>query len=143
MTITGESLARADIAALAGSAPVSLIDCDLAEAELGRLDLSGWRFERCGLRRADFSGARLERTHWRSCRGAFATFTGAELGDAVFVASDFNNALLRGATLPAASFTGCKLTGADFTDARALELRFEETLLIDARLAGFRSSSRR
>lgn len=31
---------------------------------------------------------------------------------------------------------GCKFTGADLTDVRALEVRFEETLLINAKMPG-------
>ncbi|MDO9337424.1 MAG: pentapeptide repeat-containing protein [Caulobacter sp.] len=51
--IAGQSLGRDDLRALVGQT-VTLVDCDLEEADLSGLDLSGWRFERCGLRRTDF-----------------------------------------------------------------------------------------
>lgn len=38
--------------------------------------------------------------------------------------------------LQAAHFFGCKLTGADLSDVRALDVYFEETLLIGAKLTG-------
>lgn len=133
--VSGETLTRDAIAQLAASAtPVHLLDCDLDEADASRLNLSGWRFERCSLRRTDFDGARIDRAQWTSCRGAFASFAGADLSEAVFANSDFNNALFRGATLVGARFAGCKLTGADLSEARALDLAFEETLLINAKL---------
>src|SRR3546814_12900284 len=67
----------------------------LEEVDLSRLDLSGWRFERCNLRHADLSGAVLEGVAWQGCRGAFANFTGATLAESSFHASDFNNAAFR------------------------------------------------
>lgn len=133
--VEGRTLGREDIARLAASdAPGHLIDCDLDEADLGGLDLSGWIFERCSVRRADFARSRLEGVRWLSCRGAFASFVGADLTDAAFVSSDFNNAVLRHATLASAQFSGCKLTGADLSEVRAMEFGFEETLLINAKL---------
>lgn len=89
------------------------------------------------LRRADFAGAKLEGTTWRSCRAAFARFIGADLSDATIAASDFNNCVLRRSTLAAATFERCKLTGADLSEARALDVRFDETLLISAKLPGY------
>ena len=54
-----------------------------------------------------------------------------------FLASDFNNCVLRRSTLAAATFERCKLTGADLSDAKSLDIRFEETLLIHAKLPGY------
>jgi len=73
----------------------ALIQCDLAEADLSRFDLSGWSFERCNMRKMDFSGAKLERTRWRSCRATFANLTGCDLTEATIAACDFNNAIFK------------------------------------------------
>lgn len=128
-------LTAADVHALVGR-PHILIDCVLEEIDLASIDLTGWAFERCDLRRADFGGARLEQTRWQSCRGAFANFTGSDLGDAIFTASDFNNASFRRCNLGGARFSRCKLTGADLSDPRALDIHFDETLLINAKMQG-------
>ncbi|MCW1430547.1 pentapeptide repeat-containing protein [Novosphingobium sp. JCM 18896] len=133
--VRNQTLARADIERLAGR-PQILIDCDLEEADLSGLDLAGWRFERCNVRRADLSRARLEDTAWQSCRGAFANFTGSDLGAATVVASDFNNVSFKRANLQAATFDQCKLTGADLFEVKGLEIHFAETLLVNAKLAG-------
>ena len=50
--LNGATLSRADLADRAGR-PHALVDCTLAEADLGGLDLAGWRFEKCDLRRCD------------------------------------------------------------------------------------------
>lgn len=39
---TGATLGRSELALLAG-APALLVECDLEEADLSKLDLSGWR----------------------------------------------------------------------------------------------------
>jgi uncharacterized protein YjbI with pentapeptide repeats len=136
-TVEGAALARADIMALvAGSGAAHLFDCDLDEADLADLDLAGWRFERCSLRRADMTKANLERTQWLSCRAPFASFFSADLTEATIRSCDFNNANLRHARLTSARLTGCKLTGADLTDARIIDLHCEEVLLASAKLAG-------
>ena len=51
--LSGRMLARSDLASLAGGAPQVVVDCDLEEADVAGLDLTGWRFERCNLRKAD------------------------------------------------------------------------------------------
>lgn len=133
--VSSQTLGRTEIRALAaGQSPSHLIDCNLAEVDLSDLDLEGWAFERCDMRHANAKGARLERSIWRSCRGGFADFTGADLTEAKFRSSDFNNAAFRRSTLTAAAFKSCKLTGADLSDAKAMDVRFEETLLISAKL---------
>ena len=134
--VEGETLTGADLAALAGTLPLHLRDCEVTGA-VGRRDLTGWIFERCRLGQADFGGAVLELTRWDHCRGGSAGFKGAILEDATFKASDFNNGNFRGAVLSAARFEDCKLTGADLTDVRALSVRFVRTLLVSGRLKGF------
>lgn len=134
-TIDSRTLARADLEHL-GPAAHFLIDCDLEDADLSGLDLSCWRFERCNLRRVDFSRARLEGSLWQSCRGAFANFMASDLSDGTFISSDFNNASFKRANLQAAKFAQCKLTGADLFEARCLEIAFDETLLINSKLTG-------
>jgi len=140
---TGETVAsRAAIEKLAASGVPTTVDGAMLEGlDLSSLDLAGWTFERCDLRRTKFTGARLEATHWQTCRGAFADFSGADLTDAVLMASDFNNASFRRSMLGSARFQGCKLTGADLSEARALETRFEEILFVSAKLpsASFRN----
>lgn len=134
-TVRNEAPGRAAIQTLiAAGKPVHLIDCDLAEANLSRLDLSGWRFDGCDMRSSAFGEARLEGTYWQSCRGPFAKFVRANLAESAFVSCDFNNAIFRGGVLGSATFTGCKLTGADFTEARAIDMVLCETLLIGASL---------
>jgi fluoroquinolone resistance protein len=137
-TIEGATLARADIEALsgAGGRAVHLVDCDLDEAELAGLDLAGWRFERCSLRRADMSKTRLERSQWLSCRGPFTAFFNADLTDATLRSCDFNNGNFRHARLTSTRLTGCKLTGADLSEARVIDIAWEEVLLSGAKLAG-------
>jgi fluoroquinolone resistance protein len=136
-TVTDRCLSRSDIASLAASGtPMALHGCDLQEADLSALDMTGWDFVRCDVRHANFRGTRLEGSRWQSCRGGFATLIGAELGDARFGSCDFNNSVWRSARLGDAAFTGCKLTGADLSDARTMDVRFEECLLIGAKLPG-------
>jgi len=137
-TTRGKKLSREDLLTLIKRQPLGhLIDCDCDESDLSNLDLAGWVFERCSFRRVKFTGARLEGTQWRSCRGGFADFQGADLAEAVFEASDFNNGLFRRATLTSTRFWGCKLTGADLSEARAMDISFDETLLINAKLPGY------
>ena len=131
-------MTRADIAALSGQgAPASLVACDLEEADLSGLDLSGWVFERCSLRRTHLTGSSLEATRWTGCRGGFADFVGADLTEATIGSSDFNNTNFRGVKLSAATVRGCKMTGANFAEAQTLGAVFEETLFIDAKLPSF------
>lgn len=137
-TFSVRVLSCADVTSIASSAtPVRLVDCDLVEAQLEGLDLIGWQFARCDMRRVVFKDAQLEGTAWASCRGAFANFVGADLTDATFTSCDFNNAVLRAARMSQVSFTGCKLTGADLSDVTATDAHFEETLLVGAKLASF------
>lgn len=136
-SLSEQTLGRADIAPLAKGLPAHLIDCDLDEADLSGLDMSRWIFERCQIRRTDFTGAKLDGTRWQSCRGGFVHFNGADLREAEFLSSDLNNGVLRRAKLFGATFERCKLTGADLSEASALDVTFTETLLIDARLPGF------
>lgn len=137
LTVEDRTLARTDLVALQSDAPVRLIGCTLDETRLADLDLTGWVFERCSLARTDFGKTELELARFVNCRGAFALFRGANLEDAAFRASDFNNASFRGATLSSASFEDCKLTGCDMTEARSMEVRFTNTLLVSAKLPGF------
>jgi fluoroquinolone resistance protein len=136
--LAGQTLVRSDLERLSGPAgPHHLVDCDIDGADLSGLDLSHWTFDRCTVRRSDFTGARLEGSVWTSSRGAFASFLRADLSDARFEASDFNNAVFRNATLTGARFTRSKLTGADLSDAKAFDLLLDEVLLINAKLPGF------
>jgi fluoroquinolone resistance protein len=136
--LAGQALVRSDLERLASSAgPYHLVDCDIDGVDLSGLDLSHWTFDRCSVRRGTFTGARLEGSVWTSCRGAFASFLRADLSDARFEASDFNNAVFRNATLSGARFARCKLTGADLSDAKAFDLLLDEVLLINAKLPGF------
>jgi fluoroquinolone resistance protein len=132
---TEQTLDRAAIAAIIkAGAPAQLVSCELDEADLSRLDFTGWSFDKCSFKRTNLTGATLESTVWTGCRGAFADFRAADLAEAKLQSCDFNNASFRAATLSSALIRSCKMTGADFTDAKALEVTFEETLLIDAKL---------
>ena len=136
MTVhTERTLDRAAIAAIIkAGGPAQLVSCVLDEADLSRLDLSGWSFDKCSLKRTNLTGSNLEFTVWTASRGAFADFRAAELTEAKLQSCDFNNASFRAATLSSALICSCKMTGADYTDAKALEVTFKETLLIDAKL---------
>ncbi len=136
-TVTDATLSRADIMDLPRSGgAVHFVECDLDEADLCDLDLAGWRFERCSLRRTDLGKALLEGAQFLSCRGPFANFFSADLTEATIRSCDFNNAGFRHARLTAARITGSKLIGADLTDARIIDLHCEEVLLAGAKLAG-------
>lgn len=136
--IRDRTLARADVEGLvAARRSFHLVDCGLENADLSRLSLVGWVFERCVLKQSRLTGARLERTRWLSCRGAQADFGSTDLSEATFRAGDFNNASFRRAKINSASFKGCKLTGVDFSEAGGLGLVFEEALLIAAKLPSF------
>ena len=135
--LAGRVLSRRDLAPLGGGSPQTVTDCDLEEADVSGLDLTGWQFERCNLRRTSFADSRLDSTVWRACRAAFADFSGSNLTEAAFAGGDFNNSSWRRATLTSARFIGSKLTGADFTDARAMHIHFEEVLLVSAKVVGF------
>ena len=74
-----------------GDDPVRLLGCNLDETKLADLDLTGWVFERCSLARTDFGKTELELARFLNCRGAFALFRGANLEDAAFRSSDFND----------------------------------------------------
>src|SRR3546814_20431936 len=80
--------------ALAGK-PHTVVECELVRVDLSGLDLSQWSFETCDLREADFQGAKLERSTWRSCRAAFASCAGCVLSEEAFPTSDFNNGTLQ------------------------------------------------
>jgi fluoroquinolone resistance protein len=134
--LSGRTLTRSDLAPLTGGAPQVVTDCDLEEADLSGLDLTGWRFERCNLRKTDCSDTKLEGSVWQSCRAPFVSFVGANLSEATFSGGDFNNSVRR-ATLTSTKFVGTKLTGADFSEARAMHIHFEEVLLVSAKLPGF------
>lgn len=133
--VRGKALTRGDLERML-AVPQTLIECNLEEADLSGLDLSHWKFERCNLRRADVSRAKLESTAWQSCRGAFANFTASDLTEGIFVASDLNNASFKRANLQSAKFAQSKLTGADLFDVKGLEIEFDETLLVNAKLPG-------
>lgn len=120
----------------AATKPVRFVDCDLQEADLSRLDLSGFTFERCTLIEADLSHVVAQRTTWIGCRARKSLLRGADLTDAVFKGGDWNNSEWRGAMIPGARITGLKLTGADMTDMRALGAAFEDCLMQSAVLAG-------
>jgi len=127
------ALSRSDVEALARK-PQSVVECELAGVDLSGLDLSQWSFEKCDLRQINFHGAKLERATWRSCRAAFASLVACDLTEATFTNSDFNNAVFKRSNLNGAKIVGCKFTGADLTDVKAMELRVEETLLINAKI---------
>ncbi len=127
-------LTRSDVMGLmAFDGPVHLSDYDLDAADLSGLELNGWVFERCSMRGANFSGTCLDASSWRSCRGAFADFCGADLTDATIVASDLNNAVMRRCDFRASVFDNCSLR-----DAAMAGSRFEGADLRGADLGGLR-----
>lgn len=146
ITLSGEAVDRARIEALlAADAPLVLEDCDLAGADLSRLNLQDAAFLRCALAETSFYAANLARTRWQRCRGGHADFESADLVDARFDACDLNNAGWRRAKLASVSFRGCKLTGARFEEVSQLGLSFEDCLLVgaDLRRMSFRKATLR
>jgi fluoroquinolone resistance protein len=134
-TVSDQTLGRAEIERLVeAGALVRLVGCDLGEADCSQLELSGWTFERCLLRRTSFRGSQLDGTRWSGCKGGFAEFFAADLTDAQLHSSDFNNANFRSATMSGTVVRGCKLTGADFGEAKTLGATFAESLFVGARL---------
>jgi len=92
-TISGEAVDRARVEALlAEDALLAFEDCDLAGADLSRLNLQDCAFIRCALSEASFYAANLARTRWQRCRGGHADFESADLVDARFESCDLNNA---------------------------------------------------
>lgn len=134
--VSDRSLGRADLSILASAGPHHMVACDLDEADLSKLDLADWTFERCSLRHTDLSGAKLARSIWRGCKAPFANLTGADLEEAQVSACDFNNAAFRRTNIGQARFTSTRMTGADLHLARGMGFTFEEVLLVGARLPG-------
>ena len=102
--------------------PLRLVGVDLGGADLSRMVLDHWVFERCILVQTSFLGSRLEGTQWKSCRAAFAIFEAANLLEAQFSNCDLNNTRWQRSKLSQATFTHCKLTGANFTHCASLGL---------------------
>lgn len=129
---------RADLERLChGASGVVLRSCTLDGLDLSRLDLSDWRFEKCTLSRARFTGARLEDVTFANCRAAAVSFAGASLSDTTVAGGDFGNADFLGARLSGVRFERCKMTGANLTEVAALDVTFEEVLLVLALLPKF------
>ncbi|MBO9134471.1 pentapeptide repeat-containing protein (plasmid) [Rhizobium sp. B230/85] len=136
-TVEGKTLDRAAAKHLASSGTtMRLVDCNLEEADLSRLNFSGWLFEACNVKKAIFTGSILEATTWIRCKGGLADFKACNLSEARFEGSDFNNSSFRGATLTDATFTRCKLTGATLSECKTLNLTMDGTLLMQATLPG-------
>lgn len=135
VTLSGEQVDRARIdALLAEDTLLVLEDCDLAGADLSRLNLQDCAFIRCAVSETSFYAANLARTRWQRCRGGHADFESADLVDAKFDGCDLNNAGWRRTKLASVAFRGCKLTGARFEEVSQLGLSFEDCLLVGADL---------
>lgn len=131
MPLTGLHPTRAEIARLcAEGQPVTLVICDLEALDLSDLDLTGWCFDRCNLKRASFNRAVLEGTSFKGCRAADSSFNGAAMLEGTIDGGDFSNTSFRGARLAEVSILRCKMTGADLTDVQAMDLVLEEVLLV-------------
>ena len=136
--VTGRQLARRNIEACIASRsmPVRLVDCDLDGADLSRLDLSGFMFERCALIEADLSNASAVGTIWTSCRARKTILRGIDLTDAVFRSGDWNNGDWQASRIAGAAFTGVKLTGSGFKEAKTLGATFQDCLMQSCGLLG-------
>lgn len=133
--LTGKPLDQSGLdRLLKADSPHRIVGADFSGLAFGEVDLVGWQFEDCNIGHCRLVRTHLSETRWSGCKAAFADFGRADLVDAEILASDFNNALFRQATLTSAAFRCSKLTGADFTDARTVDLKLEEVLAIDARL---------
>lgn len=113
-----------------------LVGCTLEAVDLSRLNLAGWMFEGCNVKKANFTGASLEATTWIRCKGGLAEFRACHLTESWIEATDFNNSNFQGATLTDAVFARCKLTGANLSEAKTVNLALDGTLLSQARLPG-------
>lgn len=119
------------------STAVVLRSCDLDSLDLSRLEITNWRFEKCNLSRSRFIGARLEDVTFANCRASAISFVGATLTDSSVDGGDFGNADFRGARLSGIKFARCKMTGANLSEVAALDVVFEEALLVLALLPNF------
>ena len=118
------------------SGEVLLQGCTLDGLDLSRLDMAGWRFDRCSLRETKLIGAVLDGAVFTACRGGFADFRAARMSEASLQSCDFNNATFAEAVLTQARIAGCKLVGADLGKAGTTGLILSDSLLCDARLKG-------
>lgn len=111
--------------------------CNFEALDMSQLDMRDWRFERCNLSRSHLTGARLEGVIFTNCRASTLSFAGSTLTETVVDGGDFGNTKFLGATLSTVQFKRCKMTGADLSEVRALDVTFEETLLVLAILPKF------
>jgi uncharacterized protein YjbI with pentapeptide repeats len=116
--------------------PHWLVNCDLAKTNASGLQLTGWVFEGCDIKGANFMSANLETTLWQKSRGGDVILRAANMPDSHFEACDFNNSNFEGTTLADCSFDRCKLIGSNFAGAKTLNLTFEKSLLGGATLKG-------
>ncbi|GGL50219.1 pentapeptide repeat-containing protein [Wenxinia marina] len=129
---------RADLDRLARTAGrVTFRGCVFDELDLGHLDVTDWRFETCSLARARLTGARFGDSAFVNCRAPGATFAGAALADTVVEGGSYANASFVEARLSSVRFARCKMTGADLGSVAALDVTFEEVLLVLSVLPGF------
>lgn len=129
---------RGELEALSKAAvDVVFRGCDFETRDLSQLEMTDWHFERCNLSRSRLTGARLDGIRFTNCRASGASFLGATLIETSVVGGDFGNTRFDGATLSAVQFKSCKMTGADLSEVRALDVTFEDTLLILAVLPKF------
>jgi fluoroquinolone resistance protein len=136
--ITGRTLTRSSVesAIAAATKQVRIIECDLEGADLSRLDVTGFVFDRCNLIEADLAHIVATGTTWSGCRARRANMRGADLTDSVFRTGDWNNGSWQAAQLSGAGFIGVKLTGCSFAEARTLGTVFLDCPMQSADLKG-------
>ncbi len=127
-------------------------DAKLSSAKFRRADLSGANLERASLNSTDFLEAKLVGTNLVNASINNANFTeaklnginlsGASLGSTNFTKADLSNANLRGANLEYANLTEAILKGADFTkDTKLSAAKLRRADLTGANLKGVNLSN--
>lgn len=120
-----------------GVTNVSLVDANLAAANLAEVDL-----ESGNMTRTNFQGARMARANLSLIEGQKANLEGIYASGARFAGADLTEANLQGAELVSADFTNAMLRNANLLGARLMEadLRGAEISGVDFRGADLKGA---
>jgi len=91
--------------------------CDLFQADLSYLDLTGRNFSGSRLRQADLSLSEADRARFHGANLSIANLFGGRFSHADFTNANLGRAVLVGAYLGGAHFNGAVLTEANFSGA--------------------------
>lgn len=129
---------RAELERMSGLSEGAVFrSCNMQGLDISRLDITNWHFEKCDLSHSRLTGAQIEGVKFTNCRASAISFAGATLTDTSVSGGDFSNANFLGARLSGIKFEQCKMTGANLSDVAALDVVFNEVLLVLALLPKF------